>query len=385
MSSSLRSFTVQDLTCGTEYEFLLLANSRIGNSSISNVVNAKTKGSPPEYQPTEESDLAVTSTSCTVYLSNWQDRGCPIQQFIFRFRTADSSDWIIAGGESPPQQAFLLGGLQPSTSYVVRVTATNVAGSTSREYAIDTEALVEDYIWRNRGEEHSGLAPLFADPRVAVPIAISALAIFLTAVTLLLRYKVDYLTKYLTHLTKIIEIDRYRYRSQYTRPPSQAVDQSAHIRTYADESTDDGCSLSVAKRVASMDNCSSDYGDDVSPYAVFPMPHAKSSYSSTRRMKTFVVEKHDPVEMSNYAPNRGLADPNYDYIAPCGATGGEFRPRRVMVPKINPQSVFVPIPARSHPHQPQLHHPAGTSSGTSTFHRTSTWNNQETLALTQRL
>jgi len=74
---------------------------------------------------------------------------------------------------------------------VVRVTATNVAGSTSREYAIDTEALVEDYIWRNRGEEHSGLAPLFADPRVAVPIAISALAIFLTAVTLLLRYKVD--------------------------------------------------------------------------------------------------------------------------------------------------------------------------------------------------
>ena len=89
--------------------------------------------------------------------------------------------------------------------------------------------------------------------------------------------------------------------------------------------------------------------------------------------------------MSNYAPNRGLADPNYDYIAPCGATGGEFRPRRVMVPKINPQSVFVPIPARSHPHQPQLHHLTGTSSGTSTFHRTSTWNNQETLALTQRL
>jgi hypothetical protein len=69
---------------------------------------------------------------------------------------------------------------------VVRVTATNVAGYTSREYGGNYQSN-----WRNRGEEHSGLAPLFADPRVAVPIAISALAIFLTAVTLLLRYKVD--------------------------------------------------------------------------------------------------------------------------------------------------------------------------------------------------
>ena len=55
----------------------------------------------------------------------------------------------------------------PCTSYAVRVTATNVAGSTSREYtigrvikgsfydsAIGMEAPVEDYIRRNRGEEH---------------------------------------------------------------------------------------------------------------------------------------------------------------------------------------------------------------------------------------
>ena len=130
--------------------------------------------------------ISVSTTSCSIYLSQWQDRGCPIQQFIIGFRTADSDDWIIAGAESPPQDAFLLGGLQAATSYVIRVTAINVAGSSQKEYSIRTEPLPHDYSGHNRGESVS-LAPLFADPRVAVPIAASALAIFLTAITLLLR------------------------------------------------------------------------------------------------------------------------------------------------------------------------------------------------------
>lgn len=139
-------------------------------------------GSPDD---TTES-LAVSTTSCSIFLSQWQDRGCPIQQFVFGFRTVDSDDWIIAGAESPPQDAFLLGGLQAATSYVIRVTAINVAGSSQKEYSIRTEPLPHDYSGHNRGESVS-LAPLFADPRVAVPIAASALAIFLTAITLLLR------------------------------------------------------------------------------------------------------------------------------------------------------------------------------------------------------
>ena len=102
-------------------------------------------------------------------------------------------------------------------------------------------------------------------------------------------------------------------------------------------------------------------------------------------MKTFVVEKQHPVEMSNYAPPNRLGgasamteEPTYDYIAPCGPER-EFRPRRVMVPKINPHSVFVPIPARPH---------HGNDTGTWNHHRPpppSNWNNQETLAMSQRL
>jgi len=73
-----------------------------------------------------------------------------------------------------------------------------------------------------------------------------------------------------------------------------------------------GSTLSVVKRVAS------EYGDDdVSPYAVFSMPALPPTYSSARRMKTFVVNKaHQPLEMNNYAtPDQADADA-YDYIAP---------------------------------------------------------------------
>lgn len=369
-----RSVPISDLSCGTEYEFLLIASSRVGNSSSSNSVTAKTKGSPPEYLPVEESDVSLAATSCTVDLAHWQDRGCPIQQYVFRFRTADSSEWIIAGAESPPQRNFLLGGLLPAREYAIRVTAINAAGSAQRDYSIRTLPLMDSSSADT--SVSSSLAPLFSDPRVAVPMAVSSLAILLTLVTLLLRY---------------------RYRSgtgDYIRPdPPQSI--GSHIRTYTDggETPDDCSTLSVGqKRPPPIHSGGSDYGDEVSPYAVFPslLPTSgKSQFSSSRRMKTFVVDGTKdslPVEMSNYAPpsRRMLEEPTYDYIAPCTTTermaSGISMANRNKLTN-NSQSVFVPIiPARSTWNQQQYRHGTHQSQ-----HYHSDWNNQETLALSQRL
>ncbi|EFX83213.1 hypothetical protein DAPPUDRAFT_48415, partial [Daphnia pulex] len=191
LPAAWRSVPIGDLNCGTEYEFLLISSSRVGNSSSSNLVAAKTKGSPPEYLPVDdESDLILTPTSCTVDLIHWQDRGCPIQQFVFRFRLATDSvsEWIIAGAESPPQQTFLLGGLIPARDYAVRVTTTNAAGSAQKDYTIRTPPLMDSHS-RSVASGSDSLGPLFSDPRVAVPMAVSSLAILLTVVTLLLRYR----------------------------------------------------------------------------------------------------------------------------------------------------------------------------------------------------
>lgn len=369
-----RSVPVRDLTCGTEYEFVLLASSRIGNSSISNAVTARTKGSPPELIRTEEeNDVTVTPTSCTIEVSRWQDRGCAIQQFVFRFRTSDSSDWIIAGAEAPPQVHFLIGGLLPARDYVIRVTATNAAGSSNRDYAIRTLPLAGSEAG-SFDPAKTDLAPLFSDPRVAVPMAVSLLAIILTIVTLLLRY-------------------RYRRSGgsggDYLRPDAPVA---GPLRTYSDADTLDGNSTlsTMAKRPPLPEQ-----EDDVSPYAVFPslLPSSGNNltggtkFSSTRRLKTFIVEGSKdgglPVEMSNYAPAmRRLPDvePMYDYIAPQDARQDRWTPgptgtaHRLKLAS-HPHSVFVPIiPARGtwqrqHPHGPPV----------------SDWDNQATLALSQRL
>lgn len=400
LPATWRSVPVGDLNCGTEYEFVLVASSRVGNSSSSNVVTAKTKGSPPEYLAADarHSDLTLTPTSCTVDLVRWQDRGCPIQQFIFRFRLATDSagEWIIAGAESPPQQTFLLAGLIPGRDYAVRVTALNAAGSAQRDYSVRTPPLMDSH---SKSDVHGGsLAPLFSDPRVAVPMAVSSLAIVLTIVTLLLRY-------------------RYRSGTDYLRPDShpQTVG-NANVRTYADggDTPEDGNSSTLSacqKRPPPMD-CSgrlSDYApDQVSPYAVFPSltsSGGKSQFSSSRRMKTFVVDGTKDslsVEMSNYAPpapsmirrmhqQQAEEEPMYDYIAPCATASGpnpsgpnpSGRSNKLTS---NPQSVFVPIiPARSTWNQQQQMYRQQHGPNQSSPHYHGDWNNQETLALSQRL
>ena len=349
-----RSVPVGDLDCGSQYEFSLTASShRVGNSSSSNLVTAKTKGSPPEFFPADEEEETdqLTSTSAILELTGprWRDGGCPIQQFVVRFRTADSAEWIVAGAESPPQQTFLLGGLVPARDYVVRVTAVNSAGSSHRDYSIRTLPL------DSGSSSPAGtllLAPLFSDLRVAVPMAVSSLAILLTAVNLLLRY-------------------RYRSSSSsgdYIRPAEAG---NSTIRTYADGTLDDGGSTLGKKRP--FHSAASDYdADDVSPYAVFPSLCSSSAQSSaysgggkfsnsTRRMKTFMVDGTKecaplPLEMSNYG-NRTAEEPVYDYIAPCGGH--------------NKKSAFMPVVPAQHQ---TYRHPA-----------TDSWNNQETLVVSQRL
>ena len=332
-SAKTLSQVVGRLNCGTEYEFSILAAStlgRLGNSSSSNLVTARTKGSAPEF--TSELEDQPTSHTWTVNLNDrWIDRGCPIQQFIIRFRLAESEDWIVAGAESPPQETFRLAGLQPSTRYVVRVTASNEAGSSYHDYTIKTLASAQ------QTPEETVVASshwnLLSDFRLAVPLAASSLALLLTLLTLILRQR-------LQHQRALVASATHPISSVPPSPPCP----------YEQE------------------------GSDVSPYAVFAPNSSTDTMSSTRRMKTFLVDGHrdrqQPLEMSNYgATNRPGAEysPTYDYIAPFSLSRERLPPapaRPVINKQRQEQSFFVPII------------PAG---------RSSDWNNQQTLAVSQRL
>ena len=354
------SYVVGRLNCGTEYEFALMAAStlrRLGNSSSSNVVTARTKGSAPEFIAStggggggdgEEDYQPTTSHSWTVNLvDRWMDGGCPIQQFVIRFRLATETgeDWIVAGAEAPPQSAFRLAGLQPSTRYVVRVTASNEAGSSHHDYAIKTMASVHH---QQPPDETTATVSssshwnLLSDFRLAVPLAASSLALLLTLLTLILR---------------------------------QRLQQQRALAMTA------GTGNAITSSSPPSPRCPYEHeGSDVSPYAVFApnMTSSTDTMSSTRRMKTFLVDgprdRQQPLEMSNYGTEATTrADsysPTYDYIAPFSLSRDRLppAPARPVINKLQQhrqeQSFFVPII------------PAG---------RSGDWSNQQTLAVSQRL
>lgn len=347
------SYVIGRLNCGTEYEFNLMAAStlrRLGNSSSSNLVTARTKGSAPEFIEGEDDHQPTTSHSWTVNLvDRWMDGGCPIQQFVIRFRLAtETEDWIVAGAEAPPQSAFRLAGLQPSTRYVVRVTASNEAGSSHHDYVIKTMASVHH---QQPPDETANTVSshwnLLSDFRLAVPLAASSLALLLTLLTLILRQ-----------------------RLQQQRALAMAT----------------GTGNAITSSSPPSPRCPYEQeGSDVSPYAVFApnMTSSTDTMSSTRRMKTFLVDglrdRQLPLEMNNYGHGSGTEaitrtsySPTYDYIAPFSLSRERIppAPSRPVINKFQQQqhrqeqSFFVPII------------PAG---------RSGDWSNQQTLAVSQRL
>lgn len=250
----------------------------------------------------------------------------------------------------------------------MRVTATNQAGSTQREYLVQTLPLLEGARGgiANNPDGNTHLALLFSDPRVAVPIGISCLAILLTLATLFLRYRYHQRSAGLPHPP---------------HPPTEPVNRHSYggSEDYDEDHQGTLAHLHHPQKTRTAGAAGNDpYGDgDVSPYAVF-MPKFSSSSNRTM-MKTFVVSEPADKELEMSNCRAGVEEPTYDYISPCRPSSDLRRG------KINPQSVFVPItPARERTWTQQqlraamMHHPSMQQN-----HQD--WNNQATLAISQRL
>jgi Down syndrome cell adhesion molecule len=132
------SYTLENLQCGTEYEFTIAAFNKIGSGSASEALSIKTAGEKP-IAPHIEKFLKVNISSVLLELMEWQNGGCPIQYFSVEYkRNRYSNDWIIVSSNVPPQARYPIGDLEPSTVYSLRVQAHNNAGSTIAEYTFET-------------------------------------------------------------------------------------------------------------------------------------------------------------------------------------------------------------------------------------------------------
>lgn len=132
------SYILENLQCGTEYEFTIAAFNKIGSGSASEMISIKTIGEKP-IAPLMENFLRPNITSVILELIQFQDGGCPILFFTVEYkRYGFSNEWILVSSNIVSQARFSIGDLEPSTVYNVRVQAHNNAGSTVAEYTFES-------------------------------------------------------------------------------------------------------------------------------------------------------------------------------------------------------------------------------------------------------
>lgn len=103
-----------------------MAHNRVGNSSPSQILTAKTKGGPPQLAK-EKDLLATNSTTLQLNLFSWPDGGCSISHFSIEYRSIDKERWILVSSSVTGEKLFVED-LQPATWYQLRVNAYNDAG-----------------------------------------------------------------------------------------------------------------------------------------------------------------------------------------------------------------------------------------------------------------
>lgn len=89
------SHTLDNLRCGTRYQFYMMGVNKIGVGDQSDILDTKTNGGIP-VAPAKHLLLDVFNTTCyIVRLDRWYDNGCSITDFTVRYRADTARDWIV--------------------------------------------------------------------------------------------------------------------------------------------------------------------------------------------------------------------------------------------------------------------------------------------------
>ena len=87
------SHSVEQLKCGTRYQFYMMGVNKIGIGDQSDILDTKTAGGAP-IAPDRQSTFDVANATCyVVRLDHWQDNGCPIKRFNVRYKLESAREW----------------------------------------------------------------------------------------------------------------------------------------------------------------------------------------------------------------------------------------------------------------------------------------------------
>ena len=84
--------------------------------------------------------ILPNSTWIHLNLTSWDDGGCPISSFVIEYQLEeDMDDWyLVSNNVKQGTELFPIYDLQPGTSYSLKMTAHNSAGSSSQTFSFAT-------------------------------------------------------------------------------------------------------------------------------------------------------------------------------------------------------------------------------------------------------
>ncbi|XP_026843878.1 Down syndrome cell adhesion molecule-like protein Dscam2 [Drosophila persimilis] len=253
----INSYVLENLQCGTRYQFTINTYNTIGTSPSSEVESVKTKGDKPSAPPTQ-SFIRLNTTSITLDLSSWQDGGCPILYFSIEFKLHESStEWIIVSNKIETNARYNIGDLDPGTAYNLRMTAHNNAGSTHKEFYFKTLDFVEIKNELGRVELPS-VQTVFTDAHLLAVIVSSIFGTILALIGALICFK---------------NYPRNGFASNEIslRSPRGTGGKVVQPREHFYGTVRKSCQQSPPESVIGLERIP-EYSEDIYPYATFHLP-----------------------------------------------------------------------------------------------------------------
>ncbi|XP_025163016.1 Down syndrome cell adhesion molecule-like protein Dscam2 isoform X2 [Harpegnathos saltator] len=288
---------LEGLQCGTRYQFTLAAFNRIGSGSASDIQTAKTNGSKP-VPPPKHHFVRANQTFVILELAAWQDGGCSLTYFVVEYRRLPG-DWLLVSNNVPPQSKFPIVDLESGTSYELRVTAYNNAGSTQAEYLFNTLSTNGNNRLHEDHPQESETTPLYLDAHVLAPSVISVLAVILAVAGVCFCLK--------THPEG----------SRGTNDPSsqtQAALDNKHNMEQREQyyaTVRKPGQQSPCREVSALERIP-EYSEDIYPYATFNLPEQENLSANPMR-QAFFYERSETMlqgaqcDMDQYTKVRGRA------------------------------------------------------------------------------
>ncbi|KAF7273797.1 hypothetical protein GWI33_013511, partial [Rhynchophorus ferrugineus] len=259
---------LRNLWCGSRYLLYITAFNRIGTGLPSDIVTTHTKGTVP-VQPKQSQMLTMNATVATIWLDSWGDGGCGILYFSILYRAAHHSAWITASNHiKPTERIYSITDLVPATEYRLKVSAHNNAGDTEMVYNFTTLTFAGVVPELSPPVSHSVDQSFYFNMKVMLPMLLSIVVLALLIATLFWRRRVVQ--------------DRNSQEQTLHESPSIAQIQNKQNRDQQYLAVRAGRGPQPLDIDDTYKPESSDYIEDICPYATFQLSkptYSESSYS----------------------------------------------------------------------------------------------------------